>query len=103
MPTNIWKFYLKQNCTDDFVRMNTDAEDRDSWPHLYGRSSDYLGTRIISDVSNSRIYLTLDIWTSEEAFDRFVRENKTEFDRLDALHEELYESAEHIGFFEDDL
>jgi len=71
------------------------------WPDLFKRSPGYLGTEVCKDTSNPRVYLTIDTWKSEDAFNHFLREHRADYDRLDSLHEELYESAEQfIGAFD---
>ena len=57
------------------------------------------GTRVSKQFDNPRIYLTEDYWASKAAFDSYVAANKQRFDELSALHKELYEDVEHVGFF----
>lgn len=97
MTLHIWKFYVKEGCEDKFVRMNTV-----DWPDLFGRSPEYRGTRILRSDDRTNVYLTIDSWTSRSAFDAFVGEYRSNFDSLCSLHRELYETEEHIGFYESD-
>ncbi len=95
MTMHVWKFYVKEGCEDGFIMMNTV-----DWPDLFGRSPAYSGTKIRA--MGSRAYLTIDFWASKDAFDAFVEEYRNDFDRLSSLHRELYETVEHIGFYESD-
>ncbi len=70
------------------------------WSSLFGISPDYLGTTVCMSVNEPRVYLTMDRWASKQAFDQFLEEHRDRYDRLAALHRELYESAERIGFYD---
>ncbi|MBF8249241.1 MAG: hypothetical protein HW374_2041, partial [Bacteroidetes bacterium] len=44
-------------------------------------------------------YLTVDEWTSKEAYDEFKRAHEREYQELDENFEALTESEVHIGSF----
>ncbi len=98
MAVNIWKFHVREGHAGDFVRMN-----QEDWPKLFGLSPGYLGGGIGRNTDDPNVYVTMDRWTSKKAFDDFLGTYGNDFETLDALHKEHYESSEHIGFFEDPL
>jgi hypothetical protein len=69
------------------------------WARLFGRSPDYLGMKLSADVLNPGCYLTMDYWTSSEAYEQFRREHVTEYETIDAKCEELTEAEREIGRF----
>lgn len=97
MARQIWKFYVREGCETAFVAMNTH-----DWPEFFRGSSGYRGTSVSMLVGTPRTYLTEDHWASRAAFDDYVDDNRKRFDELSALHRELYEGVEHIGFFDDE-
>lgn len=94
MYINIWEFKVCENCTDKFVRMNTE-----DWPEFFrlGRT-DYLGTEIGRNIDDQRIYVVVDRWSSKAAFRRFIEEHRDGFDTLDSLHAEIYEFVRHAEY-----
>ncbi|MFQ5648196.1 MAG: antibiotic biosynthesis monooxygenase family protein [Candidatus Aenigmatarchaeota archaeon] len=97
MPTNVWKFYVKEGHEDEFVRMNTPGGD---WAELFKRSPDYLGTQVGREIDDRRVYLVLDKWATKAAFDDFIEEHAADYAALDARHKKHYDRDENIGFFE---
>lgn len=95
MARNIWKFTVKEGREDEFIRMNNV-----DWPRLFGRSPGYRGTVVGRKRDEDRVYLTIDRWESREAFDGFLERHRDDYGALDARHSGLYESSEHVGFFD---
>ena len=94
MAHNIWNFWVKKGKEDEFIKMN-----HVDWPRLFRRSPGYTGTEILKKGDEPEVYITIDRWKSKEAFDDFLNNNRTDYDILGERHRELYEKAEHIGFF----
>lgn len=53
------------------------------WVRFFSKSADYLGTDVLENGDGDGIFLVLDEWASEEAFNAFIRENKTGYDQLE--------------------
>jgi heme-degrading monooxygenase HmoA len=54
-----------------------------SWAQLFRTSPDYQGTELLCDAYVAGRYLTLDRWTSEDAFRAFRRDHDLAYETLD--------------------
>lgn len=54
-----------------------------AWASLFGRSPGYEGTRLFRDCNDENVYVTLDSWSDESAWNLFLRRWETEYHRLD--------------------
>jgi len=95
MGKQIWRFQVREGLEDDFVSMN-----QNDWPVLFSRSDEYKGTIVGKNTTDPRVYLTMDEWTSKDAFDRFVAANRSDFDKLSERHKRLCDSITNIGFYD---
>src|SRR5690242_14155467 len=59
------------------------------WARFFKNAPEYLGTELLRDVSQPGRYLTVDSWTSREAYERFKRKNASEYLTIDAKCEAL--------------
>ncbi len=92
---NIWTFKVKPDKVNDFLKMN-----QTDFPLFFGiGSQDYHGTAVCQSINQANVYLTRDLWTSKQAFGKFVSENQEKYNRMIKKHEELCESSIHIGWF----
>lgn len=69
-----------------------------TWAQLFRRGPGYVRTDLLTD---GTAYVTLDWWTSRDAYDEFRREHAEEYARLDRECESLTTSEECIGLFEE--
>jgi hypothetical protein len=90
----IWQFDVFPECAAAFEQ---EYGPDGTWAVFFQRSPDYLGTRLFRDTSAPGRYLTLDAWTSEEAFGRFERENVAEYQALDVGFERLTTRETRLG------
>jgi hypothetical protein len=90
----IWQFDVVPESVAEFER---EYGPDGSWAAFFRRRPDYLGTRLFRDTAAPGRYLTLDAWTSEEAFGRFERENAAEYQALDAGFERLTARETRLG------
>jgi len=95
MGKQIWRFRIRESCSDNFIKMNTC-----DWPTFFGRSSEYKGTTIGRNVDDPRIFATIDEWTSKSAFEEYIEANRQEYDKLNTRHQQLYESVRDVGFYD---
>jgi heme-degrading monooxygenase HmoA len=94
----IWEFEIKPESRGQFEEIyGPDG----AWARLFRQSPDYLGTKLTCDLTRPRRYLTLDYWTSREAFHKFKRVHAAEYETLDRQCESLTEHEAMIGEFED--
>jgi quinol monooxygenase YgiN len=93
----IWEFRVTPEHREEFERLY-DAEG--DWAKLFARSTDFHGTTLLRDPAIPGRYLTIDMWSSTEAFDRFKNSFAAEYKALDNSCESLTEYELKIGSFE---
>lgn len=71
-----------------------------AWSDLFAQSAGYIGTRLLRDSARLNRYVTLDLWTSETAFQELRSRCKTEYEALDAALEPLTSAEIHLGSFD---
>jgi heme-degrading monooxygenase HmoA len=70
-----------------------------SWAQLFRLSSDYQGTELMREAYVSGKYLTVDRWTSEEAFRAFRRDHDSKYESLDRACDSLTSRETRIGVY----
>ena len=70
-----------------------------SWAELFGRSPEYLGTELLKDAYVPGRYVTVDRWTSEDAFRIFRKDHDPDYEALDRGCDSLVASELRIGAF----
>ena len=93
----IWEFHVNPEFISDFE--NIYGPDG-GWSQLFRLSADYLGTKLLRDVTHPGRYLTLDCWTSHDALQRFKQEHRDAYDALDRKCESLTEREVFLGDFD---
>jgi heme-degrading monooxygenase HmoA len=94
MHVILWEFLVREGKEGEFRRIYGPEGD---WTILFRRGAGYLSTELWSDPDNPRRFLTLDRWTSREAFDEFRRRWQVEYRALDQACEALTEREEPVG------
>jgi hypothetical protein len=69
------------------------------WVRLFRQDESYIRTELVRESKGKRTYLTLDYWTSEEAYDAFRARHLDAYRVLDQKCEGLTESEREIGRF----
>lgn len=94
----IWEFEIKTECRAQFEEIyGPDG----AWARLFRQSPDYRGTKLIRDLNRPGRYLTLDDWSSREAFHIFKQAHAAEYVLLDQQCESLTEHEAMVGEFEE--
>jgi len=70
-----------------------------SWAQLFRSSADYQGTELLRDAYIPGIYLTVDRWSSEEAFRAFRKAHDEAYEVLDRACDELTAKGTRIGAY----
>jgi heme-degrading monooxygenase HmoA len=65
-----------------------------AWARLFRTSPDYRGTELLRDA-----YITIDRWTSEEAFRAFRRDHDAGYEALDRTCDALTSRETRIGAY----
>ena len=87
----IWRF-----TTNDRAAFERHYGRDGTWAQLFRRSSDYVRTDLLVGAD---AYLTLDWWTTREAYDAFRNRHSDEYARIDVLCESFTTHEEKIGEF----
>lgn len=70
-----------------------------AWAQLFRRSPEYRGTELLRDAYVPGNYLTIDRWSSEEAFRAFRRDHDADYESLDRTCDALTRREARIGAY----
>lgn len=73
---------------------------RGIWAQFFRQGEGFVGTELNRDLKDPGRYLTLDLWASKEAYERFRAEFGAEYKNMDARCEELTAHEAELGRFE---
>ena len=93
----LWEFEVKPGCGEQFEKVYGPEGD---WAQLFRRDPNYRETRLASDAMCDSIYLTLDFWSSQSAYEQFLKTHAADYKNLDAASESLTLRQRRIGGFE---
>ena len=97
MFVTLWEFEVKPGCEERFQKAYGPQGD---WAKLFRSDAKYQETRLLHDVTRPGVYLTLDFWASQQAYEQFMASRTAEYKALDAAEEELTLGERKIGWFE---
>ncbi len=72
------------------------------WVALFKQGEGFIRTRLFRQKADAHVYLTIDVWESKEAYDRFRSEYAEEYLRLDRQLAMLKLEELLLGYFEGD-
>lgn len=93
----LWEFEVKPGCQKRFQKVYGPGGD---WATLFRNDANYQETRLLHDPAHPAIFLTLDFWTSRQAYESSIASHAAEYQRLEAVGEELTRRERKIGWFE---
>lgn len=96
MHVIVWEFEPRAGQEQEFERIY--AADGD-WAALFRRSPEFHGTELLRPMVGRR-YLTIDRWTSAEAFVAFRDRWQADYEALDRVCARLTEHEALVGRFE---
>lgn len=96
----VWAYIVKHEYQNAFEKAYGPDGD---WVLLFKKSNNYIATELHRDIHTPNRFITIDYWTSKEAFDNFRKEFNKEFNSLDNRFEALTLTENHIGDFESDI
>ena len=70
-----------------------------AWAQLFRSSPEYRGTELLRDAYILGSYLTIDRWTSEDAFRTFRKDHDGDYETLDRACDDLTSRETRIGAF----
>ena len=92
----LWEYEVKPGCEESFQSAYGPHGD---WVCLFQRDPHYRETRLLKDLSRSRVYFTLDYWDSESSFDQFKAANHAAYAAIDRATEPLTLSERRLATF----
>lgn len=92
----VWQFEIADEKVGDFEAAYAVEG---SWAKLFHASPGYLGTELLRDAYIPGCYLTIDRWTSEEAFRAFRKDHDAEYETLDRACDDLTSRETRIGAY----
>jgi heme-degrading monooxygenase HmoA len=93
----LWEFRPRSGREKEFEAAYCPSGD---WARLFRQSADYLGSELLRDRGDPSRYLTVDRWTSREAFEDFRRSHAFEYESLDQRCSSLSEREAPLGSYE---
>ena len=86
MKIRVWQYDVRVGSTADFERIYG----RDgAWARLFSRSDGFIGTELYRAVDRQDRYLTVDVFTDDASWQRFLLEHRVAYDDLDRQSSEL--------------
>jgi heme-degrading monooxygenase HmoA len=92
----VWQFEIVEEKIAEFEAAYGPAG---PWATLFRTSPDYMGTELLRDAFIPGNYLTIDRWTSEEAFRAFRKDHDPEYEALDRSCDPLTCRETRIGAY----
>ncbi len=93
----IWQYHVKEGQVPEFQR---NYASNGAWAELFQKADGFLGTELASHHENPARCLTIDRWSSKEAYESFKAKYDQEYHALDAQCEELTDMERLLGGFE---
>ena len=94
----VWEFEVASDRREAFERMyGADG----GWVRLFRLADGFLGTTLLCSPGQPARYLTIDRWTDADAYERFRREHRADYARLDQAGEQLTVAEREIGAYAD--
>lgn len=92
----VWQFEIAEEKTADFEAA---YGPQGAWARLFSASPDYKGTELLRDAYIPGLYLTIDRWSSEEAFRAFRKAHDADYEALDRASDALTAKETRIGAY----
>lgn len=90
----VWEFLVQPARQAEFERHYAPGG---SWSALFRQASGYLGTQLLHDRNDPLRYVTIDRWTSIEAYRAFRRQFAAQYQTLDREFEGLTTHEAPLG------
>jgi quinol monooxygenase YgiN len=93
----VWEFRVRPNKRRAFEKAY--APDG-VWAKFFRHSAGYIRTELIRGREKPPGYLTIDVWVSRPAYERFKKQNRAEYQAIDKKCESLTRSEKLLGEFQ---
>jgi heme-degrading monooxygenase HmoA len=84
----IWEYRVKWAKRSQFEALYSP---NGAWARFFSQEDGYLGTTFLRDTNDPQRYVTIDRWTSREAYETFLNQRQKEYRTLDAHCDDLTE------------
>jgi len=92
----VWQFEIAE---ENVAAFEAAYGAQGAWSQLFRTSPEYNGTELLRDAYIPGNYLTIDRWTSEEAFRAFRKEHDSEYEKLDRRCDALTAKETRVGAY----
>ena len=92
----VWQFEIAE---EKIVQFEAAYGPEGAWAQLFHNSPEYKGTELLRDAYIPGCYLTIDRWTSEEAFRAFRRTHDGDYETLDRACDAVTKRETRIGAY----
>jgi heme-degrading monooxygenase HmoA len=92
----VWQFEIAE---EKVVAFEAAYGPDGAWAKLFSTSADYRGTELLRDAYAPGLYLTIDRWSSEEAFRAFRKDHDGEYESVDRACDDLTSRETRIGAY----
>ncbi len=92
----VWQFEIAE---DKVAGFEAAYGPEGAWAQLFRTSPDYKGTELLRDAYIPGSYLTIDRWSSEEAFRAFRKDHDSEYEVLDRQCDALTSRETRVGAY----
>ena len=93
----IWSFRVR---SENVAAFRDAYGPEGGWVRFFRRDPEYRGTQLLCDREDPTRFVTIDFWSSQEAWSSFRERFAKQFDSLDTQFEALTVEETHIGSFE---
>jgi heme-degrading monooxygenase HmoA len=92
----VWQFEISE---EKIAAFEAAYAPEGAWAQLFRASEEYRGTELLRDAYIAGNYLTIDRWSSEEAFRAFRKEHDAAYETLDRACDALTSRETRIGAY----
>lgn len=92
----IWEYHVQPEKQAEFERAYAP---QGTWAEFFKRDAAYLETELLRSEERLEIYITIDKWDSQSAYERFLQTWRREYDALDEQCNSLTKHEQRIGNF----
>lgn len=94
MFVRVWEYDVAEGREAEFDRVYSSDG---AWAQLFARSEGFLGTELFRSRGEARRYLTVDRFTTQDAFRRFMDQHEASYAELDRQCEALTVSEREVA------
>ena len=94
----IWQYRVNAEHINKFMEL---YGPNGEWDKLFGKSRDFQGTELLNQEGSDNIFITIDNWNSKEAYDAFIKDNRTDYNNIDQIGDAYTNSEKLIGLYHD--